>query len=136
MQREFSINILFLIGINLLIKPFFIFGIDRVVQNVVGTETYGVYFALLNFTYLLQIINDFGIQNFNNREIARHNQLIHKYFPNILALKGLLSLVFLLAVFLTGWLAGYSAAYFHLLFFLALNQIFISLIFFVRSNIS
>lgn len=136
MQREFSINIFFLIGINLLIKPFFIFGIDREVQNVVGTETYGVYFALLNFTYLLQIINDFGIQNFNNREIARHNQLIDKYFSNILILKAGLGLIFLLAVFIVGQLAGYGFEYFHLLLFLALNQILVSLIFFIRSNIS
>ena len=33
MNREFLLNILFLVLINLLIKPFFIFGIDLTVQN-------------------------------------------------------------------------------------------------------
>ena len=95
MNKEFFLNIIFLITVNLLIKPFFIFGIDRTVQNTVGTENYGIYFVLLNFTYLFQIINDFGIQNYNNRQIAQHNQLLDKYFPNILVLKLLLGLLFL-----------------------------------------
>jgi len=95
MQREFSLNIILLISVNLLIKPFFIFGIDRTVQNVVGTETYGVYATLLSFCYLLQIFNDFGIQNFNSREISQHRQMIRKYFPNILILKTGLAIIFL-----------------------------------------
>ncbi|MEZ4982584.1 MAG: hypothetical protein R2769_13575 [Saprospiraceae bacterium] len=45
MQREFNLNIIMLVAINLLIKPFFIFGIDRTVQNVVGTSEYGMYFT-------------------------------------------------------------------------------------------
>ena len=135
MQREFSLNIILLISINLLIKPFFIFGIDRTVQNVVGTESYGVYFKLLSFTYLLQIINDFGIQNFNSREISMHRQMIGKYFPNILILKTILAITFLTAVFVFGTASGY-AEYWNLLLFLAFNQILVSLVFYLRSNIA
>ena len=87
MKREFLLNILFLLSINLLIKPFYIFGIDRTVQNRVGLEDYGLYATLFSFTFLLQIINDFGLQNFNNRNIAQHHQLLPKYFPNMLLLK-------------------------------------------------
>jgi hypothetical protein len=64
MNREFLINTLFLVVINVIIKPFYIFGIDRAVQNRVGEVNYGIYFALFSFTFLFQIINDFGIQNF------------------------------------------------------------------------
>ncbi len=135
MNREFFINIIFLVSINLLIKPFFIFGIDRTVQNVVGAETYGIYFALLNFTYLMQIFNDFGINSFNNRNIARHNQLLDKYFPNIIVVKGFLGLVYLAITFGIAWLSGYGI-YLDLLFFIAFNQLLISLIFYLRSNIS
>jgi O-antigen/teichoic acid export membrane protein len=74
MNREFVLNVLFVLFINVLIKPIFIFGIDRTVQNTVGAETYGLYFALLNLTYLFQIINDFGIQNFNSRNLSQHGQ--------------------------------------------------------------
>ena len=136
MNKEFLLNIIFLITVNLLIKPFFIFGIDRTVQNTVGTENYGIYFVLLNFTYLFQIINDFGIQNYNNRQIARHNQLLDKYFPNILVLKLLLGLLFLGLVFLIGWWLGYATLYPTLLPFIALNHILVSLVFYLRSNIS
>ncbi len=135
MKREFLINIVFLISINLLIKPFFIFGIDRTVQNVVGAETYGVYFALLNLTYLLQIFNDFGIHSFNNRNIARHSQLLPKYLPNVLILKCFLGVFFIGLTFLVAWFSGYKI-HFHLLFFIILNQLFISLIMYLRSNVS
>ncbi|MFT5165150.1 MAG: O-antigen/teichoic acid export membrane protein [Saprospiraceae bacterium] len=135
MNREFFINIVFLVSINLLIKPFFIFFIDRTVQNVVGAETYGLYFALLNLTYLLQIFNDFGINSFNNRNISRHSQLLEKYFPNILVLKCFLGLLFIVLAFGVAWLFGY-AIHLHLLFFILLNQLFISFILFFRSNIS
>lgn len=135
MNREFFINIVFLISINLLIKPFFIFGIDRTVQNVVGAENYGIYFALLNLSYLLQIFNDFGINSFNNRNIARHSQLLEKYFPNVLILKCFLGLTFIGLTFIVAWLSGYGI-HAHLLFFITLNQLFISLIMYLRSNIS
>ena len=135
MNREFFINIMFLVSINLLIKPFFIFGIDRTVQNNVGAEIYGIYFALLNFTYLMQIFNDFGINSYNNRNIARHNQLLSKYFPNILIVKGLLGFIYLAITFGIAWLSGYGV-YFDLLIFIAFNQLLVSLIFYLRSNIS
>ncbi len=136
MKREFLINILFLISINLLIKPFYIFGIDRTVQNLVGALQYGVYFVLLNFTYLFQIINDFGIQNFNNRRIAQHGQLLEKYVPNILVLKLLLGLVYLLVTFSLAAGPGYWAEYRHLLILIAINHILIAFNFYMRSNVS
>lgn len=136
MKREFLINILFLLAINLLIKPFYIFGIDRSVQNTVPPGDYGLYFALFNFTYLLQIINDFGIQNFNNRNIAQHHQLLDKYFPNILILKGFLGIIYLAIVFLVAWLSGYETIYLPLIGVIAFNHILLSLVLFLRSNIS
>lgn len=136
MKRAFLINILFLLAVNLLIKPFYIFGIDRTVQNTVPPGDYGLYFALFNFTYLLQIINDFGIQNFNNRNIAQHHQLLDKYFPNIIILKGLLGIAYLGIVFLMAWFSGYEGQYFSLIGVIAFNQILLSLTLFLRSNIS
>lgn len=136
MNREFLTHLFFLIFINLLIKPFYIFGIDRAVQNAVEPGAYGLYFVLFNFTYLFQIINDSGIQNYNNRSIAQHPNLIGKYFPNILALKGLLSLVYLLVLALASWAAGYLPQYGGWLIWIAFNQILNSLILFLRTNVS
>lgn len=136
MNREFIINILFLVFINVLIKPAFIFGIDLTVQNRVGAE-YGLYFALLNFSYVLQILNDFGVQNFNNRHVSQHAHLLPKYFPNLLALKGILAvLYFSLSAGLAFFVAGYSAEALPLLLVLLGNQILIQGILFLRSNVS
>ena len=136
MNKEFSLNIIFLISINLLIKPFFIFGIDRTVQNVVGTETYGVYFTLLSLTYLFGIINDFGIQNFNNRSISQNPSLLQQYFPNILAIKTLLGGAYLVVIFLMAWVWKYDFEVWHILFFLSINMILAQFIYYFRSNIS
>lgn len=119
-----------------MVKPFYIFGIDRGVQNVVGPEDFGIYIALFNFTFLFQIVNDFGIAQFNNRKIAQEEHLLGRYFPNILALKIGLSFIFLIVVFGAGLITGYSIEYAHILFFFVLNQIFVSLIGYLRSNIS
>ncbi|MDZ7877745.1 MAG: oligosaccharide flippase family protein [Saprospiraceae bacterium] len=110
MNKEFLLNTLFLVVINLIIKPFYIFGIDRAVQNRVGEEHYGIYFALYSFTFLFQIVNDFGIQNFNSREISQHRQLLDKYFSGILSLKIVLGIVYLcVATIITAFIPSYWA---------------------------
>lgn len=137
MKREFLINILLLVGINLLVKPLYIFGVDRVVQNAVGKEEFGLYFAVFNFTFLLQIINDFGINIFNNKHIAQNRDLLKSYFPNVLMLKTMLAVLYLLVIFLTAVPAGYTAAkYLPFLWWLCLIHILNSLMLYLRSNIS
>ncbi len=136
MNRAFIVNLLFLVAINVLIKPFYLFGIDRVVQNTVPDGAYGLYFSFLNLTYLFQIINDFGIQNFNNRNIAQHNQLLEKYFSNILMLKTGLSILSIMLILAVAILLGYQLQQFPLLILIAFNQVLVSFIFYLRSNIS
>ncbi len=55
MRPSFAFNVAFLIFVNLLVKPFWVFGIDRTVQNNVGEAAYRAYFAVFNFTYIFQI---------------------------------------------------------------------------------
>lgn len=136
MKRKFVTNLILLLFLNLLIKPFWIFGIDRTVQNIVGDESYGLYFALFNFSMLLNMLLDVGITNYNNRNIAQHHFLLPKHLSNIIGLKLMLAVVY--AVFTLGIAAiiGYSRVQFHLLFFLILNQFLISFTLYLRSNIS
>ncbi len=136
MRREFFINIVFLITVNLLIKPFYIFGIDRTVQNVVGSETYGSYAFLLSYAYLFQIINDFGIQYYNNRNIAQYRHLLPKYLPNILVLKFILGSLYLLLGFAFAYFAWGDSFRVDWLLLLLFNQFMVSMIFYLRSNIS
>lgn len=136
MNREFLSNLVFLVVVNLLIKPFYLFGIERTVQNTVEQADYGHYFALFNLAYLLQIVNDLGIHYFNNQRIAKRRELLQKYFPNMLLIKAALGLLFLIAVAITAKVLGYPAASLALLLVIAVNQILNSLVLFLRSNLS
>ena len=135
MNREFLINILFLLALNLLIKPFYIFGIDRTVQNTVGEGDYGLYATLFDFTFLFYILNDIGLQQFNSRTISQNHSLVHQYLPNLLSLKIVLAGIYLLAVFIAAVII-YPTNYYLLIFYVAINHILISLVFFLRTNIS
>lgn len=136
MKREFLINIGFLILINLLIKPFYIFGIDRSVQNEVGPEDFGLYWAIFNFVYLFQVLNDFGLQNFSSTYISQNRMRANKYFGHIATVKVFFSLAFVLAVGLFACIIGYSEYLWPLITLLVLNQILVSAIFFLRANLA
>jgi len=136
MQKKFIINLIILLFLNLLIKPFWILGIDRGVQNAVGAHDYGFYFAIFNFTFLFNIFLDFGVTNFNNRNIAQNHHLLKKHFSSILILKLLLAIVYFIISFLFAFIIGYDGAQLKILLILGLNQFLISFILYLRSNIS
>jgi O-antigen/teichoic acid export membrane protein len=127
---------LLLLFLNVLIKPFWIFGIDVTVQNMVGDESYGLYFSLLNFSMILNIILDLGITNYNNKNIAQHRQLLRKHISNIVGLKFILAGIYALVCIVAALLIGYREVQLHLLIFLILNQFLISFTLYLRSNIS
>lgn len=136
MRKKFLINLLLLVSLNLLIKPFWIFGIDRSFQNEIGAESYGLYFAVMNFSFLFSFFLDFGLTGFNNRNIARHEHMLNKYFSSILGIKIILSLLYALVSIIAAFLIGYDSVHFKLLLWVGLNQILASAILFFRSNIS
>lgn len=136
MQRKFLANLGFLMLLNLVVKPVWIFGIDMNVQNTVGAEEYGFYFNLFNFSFLFNILFDFGITNFNNRNIAQNNQLLNKHFSSIVILKILLGIVYFIVTFLVAIVWGYRGVELYMLFFLGINQFLISFILYLRSNVS
>jgi O-antigen/teichoic acid export membrane protein len=136
MQKKILQNLLFLLILNLLIKPFWLLGIDRAVQNTIGNQEYGFYWALFNFSYIFQIFLDVGINSFNNRNIAQHHQLLSKYFSSIIVLKLLLTLFYIILLFAVGLIIGYTDRSLKILGFLAFNQIIASYILYLRSNIS
>ena len=136
MKRKFVTNLVLILFLNILVKPFWIFGIDRTVQNVVGAEVYGFYFSLFSFSLLLNILLDMGITNYNNRNIARNPEQLPEFFSNIVGLKFLLAVLYAIICLGAGLLMGYKAVHFSLLWILALNQFLASFIMYLRSNIS
>ena len=136
MKRKFITNLLLLLFLNVLIKPFWIFGIDRHVNNLVGVENYGLYTSLLSFSIILNILLYLGITNYNNKNISQHHQLMKKHISNIVGLKFLLAGIYAFICFATALIIGYNGIQLHLLVFLILNQFLISFTFYLRSNIS
>lgn len=135
MQRKFLKNLIFLVILNLLIKPFWLLGIDRTVQNTVGAAEYGFYFAILNFSFLFNILLDLGITNYNNKNIAQNNQLISKHLSRIIVLKALLFFLYIIFTFGGAMLINYSREQIFLLALLGVNQFLLSFILYLRSNL-
>lgn len=136
MRRKFLTNLSLLIFLNLLIKPFWVLGIDRTVQNAVGAEEYGLYFSLFNFSLILNILLDLGITNYNNRNIAQHNQLLSKSLSNIVGLRLILAIFYAVVTIVIAFFVGYEWRQFKLLFLLIINQFLASFILYLRSNLS
>lgn len=136
MQKKFLKNLGLLLFLNLLVKPFWILGVDREVQNIVGTQEYGLYFTIFNFSFLFYIFLDLGITNFNNRNIAQNNQLLNKHLAGISMLKLILGIFYGLIVFAIGIIIGYRGQQLYLLAWIGFNQFILSFILYIRSNLS
>lgn len=103
--QTFFKGLTWLVLLNLVIKPVWIFGIDRELQNTVGHEAYGSYFALLNLSIVLSFIADAGLTNMMNRRLAAGETL---HMPQLIRLKLLLSLVYIGVIALFGVVSGIS----------------------------
>ena len=136
MQKKFITNLAFLLFLNLLIKPFWLLGIDRTVQNVTGAEAYGQYYALFNFSFLFNILLDIGITNFNNRNISQNKHLLDKHLSGIILLRVLLAGIYLIISLAASFIIGYNQTQIEFLMVLLLNQVLISFILYLRSNLA
>ena len=135
-SKTFTRNLVLLIGINLLIKPFYLLIIEARVQERIGTEDYGIYFALLNLSFILNILPDLGITNWNNRRIAQQATIHQEEVKKIARLRLGLGLIYMLVCFLVALLLGYNNHERLLLFILAFNQVLATGILFMRSYLS
>lgn len=133
-QKKLVSGLFWVLLANVLVKPLWLLGIEVGVQNAVGNESYGFYFAVFNLSYILNILLDLGITNFNTRNIAQHPQLISKHLSGILGIKVLLLALYLVVTFSVGALLGYGSREFGLLAWLCLAQGLNSLILYLRSN--
>lgn len=135
MQKKFFENLIFLIFVNLLIKPLWVLGVERNVQNVVGEEQYGIYFAIFNLSFILNILLDMGINTYNTKLIASNPaKLVSSYIAIAYAKIGLALVYFVIGI-CVGKVFGYDGMEFKLLMFILINQIIIGLIAYNRSCI-
>ena len=120
-----------LIILNLLVKPVWIFFIDRQVQNIVGNEVYGKYFAVLNLSYVLFFLGDAGLSNMLNQRIANG---VKTNLQQLLRLKFILLSIYFITCCFVGWLT--HILQWKMLFYILAIQMLISLFVFLRSIIT
>lgn len=135
MKKKFVTNLAFLLFLNLLVKPFYVLGIDVGIQNSVTAATYGIYFPLLSLSLMFQVLLDMGVENFTRREIARNHHLLSKYLSNVIILKLFLALIYFSFCIAIGIISKYNAFQLNLLIILLFNQFLASFILYMRANI-
>ena len=133
MQKKFISNLALMVLLNLLVKPIAIFGIDAAVQNRVATEEYGIYFSLLNFSFLFNILLDLGINNFTTKSVAQAPSVASSYLSKVLSFRFFLFILYGIVSITAAYALGWNGYEMYLLSFLLLNQFIITLIAYARS---
>ena len=120
-----------LIALNLMVKPVWIFFIDRAVQNTVGHDAYGEYFALFNLSYFLLFLADAGLSTLLSQRMAGNKALP---LGAMLTLKTILVVLYISFVCFIGWLTGINR--WDLLIYLILVQLLNSFFVFFRGMVT
>jgi O-antigen/teichoic acid export membrane protein len=136
LRKTFLSNLLLLIGLNLLIKPFYLLIVEANVQERMGADAFGLYFALLNISYILNIIPDVGITNWNNRHVAQEGFIHQDTLKRMLSIRLVLAILYILACSALGWFMQYKGKELFALIMLAFNQVLATGILFMRSYLS
>ena len=86
--------VLLLIGLNVIIKPLWIVGIDRQVQLLEGPEVYGRFFALFQLSLMFHVILDAGIQTFLSQQKGKNTALSSDFIHRLGITKIILSFIY------------------------------------------
>jgi O-antigen/teichoic acid export membrane protein len=135
-RQQLVRNLLFVLIVNVLVKAVWFFMIDRNVQIRVGYASYGTYQALFNLGLIFQILLDFGLTQYNSREVATDPKRIRVLFSSMLWTRIVLSFFYLAIVLLIGLLLGYRPPQILLLAGVLLIPVFNSMLVFLRSNVA
>jgi len=134
LKKEFTLNIILLVIINLLVKPLYIFGVEARFQNLIGIEQYGLYFEYFGFVLIFQFLNDPGIQNWYAQFLPKNKEKVSSELSDVISLKIVTSLIYLAFVLVLAWIMNYQQPY--IIFLLAVNLILSTFFLFLRINIS
>jgi O-antigen/teichoic acid export membrane protein len=130
LQQRFLSDSLFFQIVNWLVKPLWIFIIDREIQNLLGEEMYGSYFIHLNYALLFLMMTDLGIHQFQTRSIAENKRFIMTGAGGLMVFKMTLSVGYMAWVWGSGLLNGLIGWW---LIAIAVNQLLASWILYYRT---
>lgn len=131
-QKHLFLNMVIMVLLNLLVKPFYVLGIDSQMINIVGEQDYGYYLTLMMWGSMFMILADLGVNQFATTELASAPRMIKKYFFKLLNVKVLLMVfytIFMLLLYTVLDLWQDPIIIWSIVF----NQICIGLILYIRS---
>ena len=105
-HRKFYCSLSLLLVLNAVIKPVWIFGIDRQVQNITGVTEYGTYFSLLNLSIIFGFLLDWGLTNFINRELAARRADLSEQLSSFLLVKFLFAIMYAMVTVAVALVSG------------------------------
>ena len=107
-HTKFYSSLSLLLVLNAVIKPVWIFGIDRQVQNITGVAEYGTYFSLLNLSIVFGFLLDWGLTNFINRELAARRADLSEQLSSFLLVKFLFAIIYAMVAVAVALVSGVS----------------------------
>ncbi|MEX2597566.1 MAG: oligosaccharide flippase family protein [Salibacteraceae bacterium] len=135
-KHNFSLNLIFLLALNLLVKPFYLFGIEVDVQNTVGASDYGLYYAMFNFTFLFNVLLDLGINNYQKIKVSQDAKSGMQNMATLLPMKLLLSAMYMLITVIVAWIIGFEGRYWFFIGWLMVNHVLSVFLLMLRANLS
>ncbi len=135
-KRKFSLNLIFLLALNLLVKPFYLFGIEVGVQNEVGAEEYGLFYAMFNFTFLFNVLLDLGINNYQKIKVAQDEKAGLQNMATLLPMKLGLGVIYMVVTVLAALALGFEGRYWFFIGWLMLNHVLSVFLLMFRANLS
>ena len=136
MLNKFLKSLSLLLLLNLLVKPFWVLFVDRLVQEQVGNTSFGMYQTFASFSLIFSIILDPGIKNFYNTTLSKTPEVHSRDTGRFLMLKLLLGMVFFLIIAGIAFSNEDYRANTSLFLLLALNQVLLSMLLFLRSTLT
>ncbi|MBL7741759.1 MAG: oligosaccharide flippase family protein [Chitinophagaceae bacterium] len=132
--NRFYSSLSLLILLNVIIKPAWIFGIDREVQNQVGLTEYGAYFSIWNLSIVLLFLLDWGLTVFYNQQLAAKNNHATEQAGSFILMKLLFTLLYAAVILCIAFFTGIDR--WDLVVYILLIQIVSSLFVFFRAIIT
>lgn len=123
-----------LVILNLLIKPLWIFGIDRQVQNEVGTAEYGLYFSLLGLSVFFNFLLDWGLTVYFNRQLTSDPENFTGRAGSFILVKILFAIFYSIFVLMVASIAGIER--WDILILVILIQVLTSFFVFLRNVVT
>src|SRR5687767_13974850 len=104
--NRFYSSLSLLVLLNAIVKPLWIFAIDRQVQNEVGVSVYGSYFSVFNLSLVLYFLLDLGLTAYFNRQLSARDMTITARAGSFVFVKLVFALLYAIIIFSIAFLTG------------------------------